>query len=445
MFARAATCDVTPRDRQTRLAGFASRTAPVSTILDPIEISALLLEGAERRCLIFSFDLMIVGSELQDLILAKLRELGFGADEMVLLASHTHSAPATDRACAPLGTPDAEFVEDLACATENLVREILRQPRSKVSLNIYQGQLSHSVNRRRYWPFPTVSRAHGLRLPGVTLSPSPSGPKDEQATVVLLQTIDNGQPLGVIWHYTCHPTAVVPDNVISSDYPGAVRLALRECFGQIPCLFAQGFCGDVRPDIKPSPRKVGLRERVERLVRIVAFGNLFPTLSSDDWVRWSTSLAARVRDIARGDPAKAFAPLNLRTGSASIPLGDFFQGAIPDKMLTAKIVRIGEGLEIVALSAEVTVEWQRILDSAKPPIERRIRLYVGYLGALFGYLPTAAQVAEGGYEVDGFQPLFGLSGHFEADRIKPAVVGCVRSAFEAMELANQRITAPAQS
>jgi hypothetical protein len=70
---------------------------------------------------------------------------------------------------------------------------------------------------------------------------------------------------------------------------------------------------------------------------------------------------------------------------------------------------------------------------------------VGYLGALFGYLPTAAQVAEGGYEVDGFQPLFGLSGHFEADRITPAVVGCVRSAFEAMELAKQRITAPAQS
>lgn len=442
MFARAATCDVTPRDRQIWLAGFASRTAPVSTILDPIEISALLLEGAERRCLIFSFDLMIVGSELQDLILAKLRELGLGADEMVLLASHTHSAPATDRACGPLGMPDAEFVKDLAFAAETLVREILRQPPSKVSLNIYQGQLSHSVNRRRYWPFPTVSRAHGLRLPGVTLSPNPSGPTDEQATVVLLQTIDNGQPLGLIWHYTCHPTAVVPDNVISSDYPGAVRLALRECFGQIPCLFAQGFCGDVRPDIKPSPRKVRLRERIGRLVRIVAFGNLFPTLSSDDWVRWSTSLAARVRDIARGHPVKAFAPLSLRTGLANIPLGDFFQGSVPDKMLTAKIVRIGEGLEIVALSAEVTVEWQRILDQAMPPAGRRIRLYVGYLGALFGYLPTAAQVAEGGYEVEGFQPLFGLSGHFEADRIGAAVVGCVKSAFEDMECAKPPVTAP---
>ncbi len=59
-----------------------------------------------------------------------------------------------------------------------------------------------------------------------------------------------------------------------------------------------------------------------------------------------------------------------------------------------------------------------------------IRLYAGYLGALFGYLPTAAQIPEGGYEVEGFQPLFGLSGHFEADRIGAAVVGCVRNAFE---------------
>jgi hypothetical protein len=159
-------------------------------------------------------------------------------------------------------------------------------------------------------------------------------------------------------------------------------------------------------------------------------------------VRWSTSLAARVRDIARGHPVKAFAPLSLRTGLANIPLGDFFQGSVPDKMLTAKIVRIGEGLEIVALSAEVTVEWQRILDQAMPPVGRRIRLYVGYLGALFGYLPTAAQVAEGGYEVEGFQPLFGLSGHFEADRIGAAVVGCVKSAFEDMECAKPPVTAP---
>ena len=85
-----------------------------STILDPIEISAILLECARQRCLIFSFDLMIVGSELQNMILAKLQRLGFRPDEIVLLASHTHYAPATDQACACLGIPEVEFVNDVA-------------------------------------------------------------------------------------------------------------------------------------------------------------------------------------------------------------------------------------------------------------------------------------------------------------------------------------------
>ena len=111
-------------------------------------------------------------------------------------------------------------------------------------------------------------------------------------------------------------------------------------------------------------------------------------------------------------------------------------------MLAAQVVRIGEELEIVALSAEPSVEWQRTLDEAVPVPSGRIRLYAGYLGALFGYLPTAAQIPQGGYEVEGFQPLFGLSGHFKPDRIGPAIAGCVTDAFEDLERAKRRATEP---
>jgi hypothetical protein len=439
---------VTPRDRPVRLAGYALRKPPVSTILDPIEISAVLLECLGDRCLIFSFDLMIVGSELQDIILAKLSLLGFTPGEVVLLASHTHNAPATDQACERLGTPDIAFINHVAEAVESLARQIQREQPSEVSLSIFQGRLNHSINRRRYWPFPTFGRMHGFRLTSVTFSPNPSGPKDEAATVALLRKVDDGRVLGVIWHYTCHPTAVIPDNVISSDYPGAVRLALRQHFGEIPCLFVQGFCGDVRPNIKPSAQKIGLRERLRKIIRVVAFGNLFPTLSPEDWTRWSRSLAAKLCDIARGDPGKTFSPTSLQTGSARIPLGDFFIGSVPDKMLAAQVVRIGEELEIVALSAEPSVEWRRILDEAVPTPSGRIRLYAGYLGALYGYLPTAAQVWEGGYEVEGFQPFFGLSGRFDSAQIGPAVVRCVNSAFEdlgsAKESLIEALPSPAQ-
>ena len=203
-------------------------------------------------------------------------------------------------------------------------------------------------------------------------------------------------------------------DVISADYPGAVRHALRERFGEIPCIFAQGFCGDIRPNIEVS-QKPGWRDRLRRGLRTIASGPMFDDPSAEDWARWSQSLTAGVCDIAQGDPVTTFSPTSLQTGSAGIPLGDFFKGSTPAKMLAAQVVRIGEELEIVALSAEATVEWEPILDEAVPAPSGRIRLYAGYLGALFGYLPTAAQVPEGGYEVEGFQPLFGLSGRFEPD------------------------------
>jgi len=304
---------------------------------------------------------------------------------------------------------------------------------AKVSLDIFRGRLNHSINRRRYWPFPTFGRTYGFKLHSVVFSPNPSGPRDEEATFIVLRKIDDGKPLAAIWHYTCHPTAVVPIDVISADYPGAVRAMLRQRFGEIPCVFAQGFCGDIRPNVTPAPRKSSFRERLGRLARIVASGNLFPNVGAADWVVWSRSLASAVDDIVKGDPATAILPESLWIGAASIPIDRFFSGSIPDKLLSVRIIEIGDELEIVVLSAEPTVEWTRILDAALPRAPKRLRLYAGYLGEVFGYLPTAAQVLEGGYEVEGFQPLFGLSGRFESTRIEPVVTNCVRSAFDDME------------
>jgi hypothetical protein len=417
-----------------RLAGYPLRTEPVSTILDPIEVSAVLLECAGARCLIFSFDLMIVGSELQAMIFAKLAEHGFKPNEIMLLASHTHFAPATDRACARLGIPEKQFVSDVAEAAEGLVLRMLQQKPSEITIEISRGRLNHSINRRRYWPFPTLGRTYGFRFTSVSMAPEPQGPTDELATVLVLRGAEDGKAIGVIWHYTCHPTAVIPDTVVSSDYPGAVRRALRKQLGEIPCVFVQGFCGDVRPNMRRSERRSGFRDRLRRVLRTVMSGPSFPTPLAGEWTRWSEDLAAKVVAIALASPGQVAAPAKLAVGSASIPLGAFFKGSAPDKPLTTQIVRLGDVLELVALSAEVTVEWQDIIDREIPVRNGRIRLYAGYLGALFGYLPTAIQIREGGYEVEGFQPLFGLSGHFNPEKITPAIIGCVKRAVDGLEI-----------
>ena len=220
MLARAAYCDVTPRDRPVRLAGYAARRAPVSTVLDPIEISAVLLEASGRRCVIFSFDLMVVGAELQQAIHSALAPHGFSPARIVLLASHTHFAPATDRACAPLGVPDERFVADLAAASENLVQQMLREPPAESSLQINSSRLNHSISRRRYWPFPTAGRTYGFQFGSTVMAPDPDGPRDEVATVLLLRRVSDGAVVAAIWHYTCHGTAVTPPDVISADFPG---------------------------------------------------------------------------------------------------------------------------------------------------------------------------------------------------------------------------------
>jgi hypothetical protein len=88
MFGRAAYCDVTPRDRPLRLAGYASPQRQVSAVLDTIEIAALLLEGGGRRCLMLGFDLMIVDAELADLIQSRLGQLGFRPAEVMLRLRH---------------------------------------------------------------------------------------------------------------------------------------------------------------------------------------------------------------------------------------------------------------------------------------------------------------------------------------------------------------------
>jgi hypothetical protein len=191
LLARSSSCDITPRGRPIRLAGYAPRTEPTAAILDPIEISAVLLEGAGQCCLIFSFDLMIVGAELQVMILARLASHGYASNEIILLASHTHFAPATDRACAPLGPPETQFVNEVAEAAEGLLLRMLAEPAVEIGLGIAQGRLDHSINRRRDWPFPTLGRTYGLRLSSVAMAPNPQGATHELATMLLLRRADD--------------------------------------------------------------------------------------------------------------------------------------------------------------------------------------------------------------------------------------------------------------
>ena len=325
MLARAAHCDVTPRDRPVRLAGYASRQTPVSTILDSIEIAALLLEGGGRRCLILSFDLMIVGKELADLIQSRLHALGFRPDEVMMLASHTHCAPATDSACARLGTPDPQFIRDATEAVETLVRRIQREPAAR---NMPRGVSRESRPRHQSPPLLAVSdlrqdagAAMGQRdlfaLPGRSARRAGERHPDQ----------GGGRPHAARGFLALRLPSDLRDRRRRPSVPtipALIRRLLRQRFGDIPCLFAPGFCGDITPRLVPAEQRQTLGERVAKFRRMIIAGYTVPTITSADAAAWRESLVARLAAIIADGPAQTLRPEGLRSGSSSIPLSAFF-------------------------------------------------------------------------------------------------------------------------
>src|SRR5204862_2251889 len=157
----------------------------------------------------------------------------------------------------------------------------------------------------------TTGRTYGCRLGSTVMAPNPQAPTDELATVLLLRRAGDDAIVAVIWHYTCHATAVIPPTVISADFPGTVRRALRQRFGNIPCVFAQGFCGDISPKIAGADPQEAISTRLRRFARKLISGPTFPSRVAGDWKRWSESLPAGVSAIAERSPERTDVPATL--------------------------------------------------------------------------------------------------------------------------------------
>lgn len=114
--------DITP-DFQVELGGFAARVQPCIGVGDPIYARALYLEEEEERLLWIHADLLAFSNELASDLKARLgRRLGLEPRQIVLSATHTHSAPAVlPLICA--GENEARYVEWLRPRIERAAME----------------------------------------------------------------------------------------------------------------------------------------------------------------------------------------------------------------------------------------------------------------------------------------------------------------------------------
>jgi hypothetical protein len=378
------------------------RGEPFSAIASRLEANAVAFHnGSGRSCVLISLDALYVGAELQSTLSDHFERRGQRRDDLLVVASHTHFAPSLDSTKQMLALVDGDYFERTAESCRDLIDRVLSGPRRKAKVERKAGHSNAAVNRRRWWYLPHIVRRRIAR-PQIVMAPNVKGEIDRRITTWTVMG-DDGRPVTLLWHYTCHPTGYPSPDHISAEYPGVVRSRLRARYGDLPVLFFQGFAGDARPHVPET------RPRLRRAVWTALTGPSFDKFTTRGWEQWAEMLANDVLiAFSDGTPVENSGDSLPTLGAASveIPL-DLLLNAPPSaRTIRFQRLRPHPSLDLVAVSAEP-------LASLAGRVTSLGSTAVGYLGDVFGYWPSDREAARGGYEVNHFRHGFSLQGGFK--------------------------------
>lgn len=388
------------------LAGYAGQPRFSDSVDAPLELNVIALRSSQdtRPIILLSGDLLYWTGELRDGIAQRLSgDRSFNRESLLLFASHTHTAPSTDRTKPLLGRVHSSFLELLEETAATLVHRALRETPIEIRMRHKRIALDHALCRRRIgFRFdPKRLRVHRE----VYMGPNRKATDRDEADII--DFVDQeGLTRALLWLYACHPTGYPLKSRIHPDYPGVVRNQIRSVTNApLPVVFMQGAAGDRRPNTIGSA--VTFRQRLLGL-----FGRqVFPRFDKDGWRNWSGTMADRVaRTCVHHNGWKQINGVPALYQS-EIPLTQLIQGNPPViwPSVELRLLRLGKDFVILVISAEVVSCYRRLTSALSP---RTQILLAGYQGQTFGYLPTDNMVRQGGYEASGFFKYFGLDGQF---------------------------------
>jgi len=412
--------DITPA-YPVELAGFASRTGAFEGISRRLYARIWFFEqhgdSGVRKALIVQADLIWWGPEIVRRLKQNLLERwGFDPASVIFHASHTHSGPqTTGMFTSSLGKPDSAYLKQLEWLVLDGVSEAQSNLESVLVLR-GGGDCRIGVNRRR-----RVEET-------IKMAPHPDGPMDTEVIVFRFQT-GAGAAKGVLFHYTCHPT-VTADNFISSEFPGVAMEQVEEALaGGTIASYMQGCCGDIRPAlVRDDAFYRGTDEDVERLggalseeVLRVLNRPMKPLVPTQ--LAWRSEIVRLpLQRMPEREELEALKDEEGIVGQWSALLLDEPFRLCDFVPLQLSVLHIADGLSFLALDGEVVMEYGKFV---KTRSGGRI-LPLAYSNGMVGYIPTALQVSEGGYEAKESVRYFGLPAPFDDSLEKLICDGLLR-------------------
>ncbi len=402
----------------TPMGGYANRLFSCKGMLDPLHARALLLRSGDLSLLILTLDALAINT---------------GRARML--------ATAASHACSGLVQPSGVHV---VCSHTHSGADLAGLFGDAVSINRYFEQVrtaAYDATQQAYATFAPAQASWGetayplgrnRRLrPGhaqVSAVERRQGESiDHTLTVLHFERIPGpgtgaGQSLATLFHTACHPVCLGPENVLASgDFAGIAAQVLEAQTGA-PALFFNGACGNVTPLIGRGSSYTATHELGESVARAVievdrrGAGNQTQlSVSSPSLVE--LPLGCHFKTPADIVQAAAWL-LQQDTGFTDWPAvvhawqqrmlaklaASIMPRAIHIPLTAIRFSRIDlrpqDELTFVLIGAEVFNEYQLW----QPP---GVRL-VGYADGEGCYIPTAAALEGGGYEVNTAPVYYGL-------------------------------------
>ncbi|MCX7887596.1 MAG: neutral/alkaline non-lysosomal ceramidase N-terminal domain-containing protein [Verrucomicrobiae bacterium] len=417
--AGAAAVDITPKLYPLSMPGmFTTRIAERAH--DPLFARALVLSDDATTLAIVVVDNIGVAQETSDEAKALAsKQCGIAVDKILVAATHTHTAPESNRKEGP--KPAVEYRKQLiAGIAEAIVRAHAALRPAAVGAAVRP--LPEEVSCRRWFLKPGKMPLNPFgQLDQVKMNPPsnpdvldrPAGPTDPDLTILSVQDARTGNPLALLGNYSMHHVSGVPEGMLSADYFGEFARLLQERVGgkDFVAMMSNGACGDInnrdftgkRPPRKPFEqiqivgRKTAdaawqAREsiaehrsdaRLGMIERQVTLKRRRPTPEQIEWARKVLAIKDEAERKKLPPLAEEYARRVLSLAKASETV------TVPLQAL-----RIGE-LGVCAIPFEAFAEIG--LDIKKrSPFPRT--MIIGIANAPSGYLPTPEQHKLGGYE-----------------------------------------------
>lgn len=400
--------DITPQ-KPIWLAGYAARNKPSEGVLASLYATGMAIEDEDgNRALLITADLIGFRKDVAEAAAhAVMRKTQLPRERILFNWSHTHTGPVI----ALRGPSGYAMDEPQQLAVEEYTRWLVEQYAELASEAVEDLQPAKLAWGMGVVHFPMNRRE--FTESGVRIGVNPRGYVDRSVPVLFI-TGERDKPRAVLFGCACHNTTLTGEHyVISGDYAGFARAYIEGQLPGIRALFMIGCAADVNP--YPRGEIAHAQQHGEELGKEVC--RVLGTKLTP--IRGPLKTAFREVELPLAPPpsreelAAMSRGASYLAGTAKRLLEILDKGESPPTHYTAPFAvwQFGEDMTLVALPGEVVSDYVPMIENAIG----HVRLWISaYSNEVFGYLPLAKVLREGGYETRGVGTLGFFSPEAEA-------------------------------